>query len=127
MLNLADCRGLSGAALRELLCGGAGLTSIDTLHLDGIGEVDDQLVADICLALPRLTRLSLCFCGLVSDDGVRGVAAGCSRRLLELRLDEVPRVTDAALIALADSCPDLEVGPSICSPPNTEKRNQQRS
>ena len=73
------------------------------------------MVTDICLALPRLSRLSLAFCSLVTDAGLRGVAAGCGPRLTEVVLDEVTRVTDAGLAALADACLNLQAGFVLCS------------
>ena len=72
--------------------------------------MDDSLLAEVCLALPRLSRLSLAFCSLVTDAGLRGVAAGCGPRLTEVVLDEVTRVTDGGVAALADACLNLQVG-----------------
>jgi len=71
--------------------------------------VDDSLLTEVCLALPRLSRLSIAFCSLVTDAGLRGVAAGCGPRLTEVVVDEVTRVTDAGVAALADSCVNLQV------------------
>lgn len=69
VLNLADCRGLGGESLRAVLCGSKNLGQLEGLTLDGIAEVDDQLITEVCLALPQLSRLSIKFCSLVSDEG----------------------------------------------------------
>lgn len=68
-LDLADCRGLSGESLRAILCGSSNLGQLEGLTVDGIAEVDDQLLTEVCLALPQLSRLSLRFCSLVTDTG----------------------------------------------------------
>ena len=69
-------------------------------------------LSDACIvncSLPQLARLSLNFCSLVTDAGLRGVAVGCGPRLTELRLDEVPKVTDDGLLALSEACLNLQV------------------
>ena len=82
ILNLADCRGLGAESLKAILCGSKNLGQLQGLTLDGIAEVDDQLLAEICLGLPELARLSLKFCSLVTDAGkavstARPVCASC--------------------------------------------------
>ena len=49
VLDLADCRGLSAQSLRQILCGPANLAQLQALTLDGIAEVDDQLLSEICI------------------------------------------------------------------------------
>jgi hypothetical protein len=82
---------------------------LEGLVLDGVGEVDDQLLTEICLSLPKLSRLSIKFCSLVSDVGLRGIAAGCGHRLSDLGIDEITKVTDQGVVALAEACINLQV------------------
>jgi hypothetical protein len=109
VLDLADCRGLGADSLRRILCGDANLGLLEGLVLDGVGEVDDQLLTEICLSLPKLSRLSIKFCSLVSDVGLRGIAAGCGHRLSDLGIDEITKVTDQGVVALAEACINLQV------------------
>ena len=109
ILDLTDCRGLSGASLRSILCGASNLALVEALSLDGIGEVGDQLLAEICVSLPKLARLSIRFCSLISDAGLRGIAAGCGPRLTDLYVDEVATITDAGMLALSDACMNIQV------------------
>lgn len=69
ILDLADCRGLSAASLRTILCSSPNLDQLEALALDSIAEVDDQLISEICSGLPQLRRLSLKFCSLITDIG----------------------------------------------------------
>ena len=112
ILDLADCRGLSSTALRKILCESEtdkNLRNLEALILDSKGELDNPLITDICLSLPKLARLSLTLCTGISDEGVKGIAAGCGPRLTELCLDEVTKITDEALLALSESCTSLQV------------------
>ena len=114
-LNLTDCRGLSSIALRGILCESArekNLKDLESLSLDSIGELDDPLIIDICLSLPKLSRLSIALCIGIGDSGIKGIAAGCGPRLTELNLDEVTKVTDEGLLALSESCTSLQAGTS---------------
>ena len=72
-------------------------------------SLDPSHALVVSCSLPQLARLSLNFCSLVTDMGLRGVAAGCGLRLTELRLDEAPRITDDGLLALSEACLNLQV------------------
>ena len=79
-------------------------------------QVTDDLLTEVALACP-LRRLAVSNCSTVTDRGVRGVAAGAPH-LTELSADDVGRFTDAALVALSESCRDIQVrnerGSSLC-------------
>ena len=77
-------------------------------------DFSDAFIA--ACSLPQLARLSLNFCSLVTDAGLRGVAAGCGPRLTELRLDEVPKITDDGLLALSEACLNLQASHSQAPP-----------
>ncbi len=67
----------------------------------------DDLLTEVALACP-LRRLGVSNCSAVTDRGVRGVAAAAPQ-LTALIADDVGRLTDAALVALSESCRDIQV------------------
>ena len=75
--------------------------------LTGIPEVSNALLAEMALGLP-LRHISVARCGGVSDEGLRGLAAACPH-LLTLRADACTKITDAGIVALAESCKELQV------------------
>ncbi len=70
-------------------------------------QVTDDLLTEVALACP-LRYLAVANCSAVTDRGVRGIAAGAPQ-LTALIADDVGRITDAALLALSESCRDLQV------------------
>ena len=69
-----------------------------------------QHACALWLRLQRLMQaLSVRNCPGVSDEGVRGVAAALPR-LQDLALDDDRAVTAAGISALAQGCPNLQVG-----------------
>ena len=70
-------------------------------------QVSDELLAEIALGCPRLQRISVSNCTSLTDQGVRGLAAGAPR-LLAFVADDVGRLTDSCLLALGDSCKSLQ-------------------
>ena len=99
-LDLSECRGVPGDALRAAL---PRMRSLRRLALDGIPEVDDALVLAVAPQLPALSALSLAMCAGVSDAGLVGVAKAAPA-LEELVIDDVARASDAALLALSEHC-----------------------
>lgn len=55
-----------------------------------------------------VTRISIAHCERVTDEGLRGVAAGCPG-LTELHADYCTKITDAGIVALVEGCNDLQV------------------
>lgn len=86
--------------------------------LNGIPEVDDQLLASLTCC-PQLQRLSLCNCAAVTDAGVEA-AAKALPGLREFRLDDCTKArAGAAVAALLRLCgtPALHTaagGSSLC-------------
>lgn len=69
-------------------------------------QVTDDLVTEVALACP-LRRLGIANCSAVTDRGIRGVAIGAPQ-LTALIADDVGRLSDAALVALSESCKDIQ-------------------
>ncbi|EIE21398.1 RNI-like protein [Coccomyxa subellipsoidea C-169] len=103
MLDLTECRGISVQSLQQCL---TSLKSLRVLELNGDTEVTDDLLTEVALACP-LRRLGVSNCSAVTDRGVRGVAAAAPQ-LTALIADDVGRLTDAALVALSESCRDIQ-------------------
>ncbi|CAL8469688.1 g9229 [Coccomyxa elongata] len=104
VLDLTECRGISTQSLQQCL---TSLKSLQVLELNGDTEVTDDLLTEVALACP-LRRLAVANCSAVTDHGVRGIAAGAPQ-LTALIADDVGRITDAALVALSESCRDIQV------------------
>ena len=105
---------MSGAALQSVLTGA--LPALESVMLTGIPEVGNALLAEIALGLP-LRHVTVARCSSVGDEGLRGLAAACPH-LLTLRADACTKITDAGIVALAESCKELQVWPSpwhLCS------------
>jgi hypothetical protein len=77
-------------------------------------QVTDDLLTEVALGCP-LRVLSIRNCAGVTDRGVRGVAVGAPQ-LRELHVDDVARITDDALVALSESCKDIQVRPRSVPP-----------
>jgi hypothetical protein len=82
-LDLSESRGAGANALHAAA---KGLRELERLALDGLPEVDDDLVAALAAAAPRLRALSLRACG-VGDAGAAALARSATG-LRELFLDE---------------------------------------
>lgn len=69
MLDISECRGIGSEVLRRALASPPALPALESLGLEGLTELDDQLLADITLALPGLLhlRISRCRCGALAD------------------------------------------------------------
>lgn len=85
---MEDCRGLSADRLHGAL---AKLRHVQSLCLDGITEVDDDLVTALAGCCPSLRRLSLNRCAAVGDASLEALASALPA-LQELRLDWVTKV-----------------------------------
>ena len=62
VLDISECRGIGSEALRRALATPPALPALETLGLEGLAELDDQLLADITLALPGLLHLRISRC-----------------------------------------------------------------
>lgn len=104
-LDLSECRGVSGSALQGILTGA--LPALESVLLTGIPEVSNSLLAEMGLGLP-LRHISVAKCTAIGDQGLRGLAAA-SPQLLTLRADQCTKITDDGVVALAESCKELQV------------------
>ncbi len=104
-LDLSECRGVSGSALQGILTGA--LPALESVMLTGIPEVSNSLLAEMGLGLP-LRHISVAKCTAIGDQGLRGLAAA-SPQLLTLRADQCTKITDDGVVALAESCKELQV------------------
>lgn len=101
---LSNCAAATGWALAALVKGcGQTLVSLDVSHCPLLNDVDCEWIAKTCAGL---TRLSLASCRQVSDVGVTCIASGCANlESLCLARSELPhRVTDTALLSIAEGC-----------------------
>ena len=96
---------MSGSALQAILTGA--LPALESVMLTGIPEVSNSLLAEIGLGLP-LRHISVAKCTAIGDKGLRGLAAA-SPQLLTLRADQCTKITDDGVVALAESCKELQV------------------
>jgi len=103
-LDLSECRGVSGSALQGILTGA--LPALESVMLTGIPEVSNSLLAEMGLGLP-LRHISVAKCTAIGDQGLRGLAAA-SPQLLTLRADQCTKITDDGVVALAESCKELQ-------------------
>lgn len=102
---MSECRGVSGSALQAILTGA--LPALECVLLTGIPEVSNSLLAEMGLGLP-LRHISVAKCTAIGDEGLRGLAAA-SPQLLTLRADQCTKITDDGVVALAESCKELQV------------------
>ncbi len=96
---------MSGSALQAILTGA--LPALECVLLTGIPEVSNSLLAEMGLGLP-LRHISVAKCTAIGDEGLRGLAAA-SPQLLTLRADQCTKITDDGVVALAESCKELQV------------------
>lgn len=104
-LEIVKCGGVEEEALLNALA--AGLPKLETLSVDGMGISDNWLVKS-APHLTNLRQLSISLCGNVTDRGLCAVTAACPK-LARLTANDVFRLTDATLVALAEHCPHLQV------------------
>ena len=104
-LDLSECRGVSGSALQATVTGA--LPGLESVMLTGIPEVSNGLLAEMGLGL-QLRHISVARCTAIGDEGLRGLAAA-SPQLLTLRADQCVKITDDGVIALAESCKEMQV------------------
>lgn len=102
-MSLANCRGVGMEELKAAL---PKLPKLQSLNLDGMQLVDDEVLA-AAAAAPGLQDLSICYTQ-VTDAGLAALVLACPG-LQGLRLDECMRVTDAGLKAVTEGCHDLRV------------------
>lgn len=79
--------------------------NLQTILLEALSEVDDDIVCSIAHNLPKLQRLSLRNCRY-TDVGICEVAKHCNQ-LRMLALDGNCSLTDKGVLALAENCPCL--------------------
>ena len=94
-LNLTDCRGLN---LDELIKALPQMKHIESLCLDGIHLVDDQ-VMEAAGKMHALARLCISY-SQVSDEGIKTLASSCSG-ITSLKIDECLNITDEGLHSAA--------------------------
>ncbi|KAI9024722.1 hypothetical protein DFJ74DRAFT_767275 [Hyaloraphidium curvatum] len=113
---IGHCRNITGHGVKYLV---QHAPSIVQLHIPGIAQVDDHLLAHIGRRLPRLRLLDVRGCAGITSHGVRALldasAVACAAqgdreasRLTHLTLSGLPLLTDAALQAVGALCPELE-------------------
>lgn len=102
-LDLSFCGGIPRESLRSAL---AKLDQLDSLTLDGIAEVDDELLAaeDVLHGIRNVGVLSLRNTKL-TDVGLRRLAASL-RTLHSISLDYCT-ITSSGVIDMVDACPGL--------------------
>lgn len=96
---------MSGSALQATVTGA--LPGLESVMLTGIPEVSNGLLAEMGLGL-QLRHISVARCTAIGDEGLRGLAAA-SPQLLTLRADQCVKITDDGVIALAESCKEMQV------------------
>lgn len=79
--------------------------NLQTILLEALSEVDDDIVCSIAHNLPKLQRLSLRNCRY-TDVGICEVAKHCNQ-LRMLALDGNCSLTDKGVLSLAENCPYL--------------------
>ena len=62
VLDLGDCRGIGAEALRTALAMPPAMSSLESLGLAGLAELDDQLLGDVLLTIPGLLHLNVSHC-----------------------------------------------------------------
>ena len=105
-LDLSECRGISGSALHSALAGA--MPALESVMLTGIPEVSNALLQEMALGV-SMRYISIARCTAISDEGLRGLAAACPQ-LLTLQADACIKITDAGIVALSESCRELQVG-----------------
>ena len=91
VLDLSNCRGIGSEALRASLAKASnaqtgGLPHLHTLSLQGLGELSDQLLSDIALALPQLRSVDLRLCAGITDAGEHSCRACMDYSIIKLRV-----------------------------------------
>lgn len=89
----------------------------EQLHQVGLNHVPcliHHVISLLSVELPELVSLDLSYCDKVSHAGLGAIAS--FGRLETLAISNCPRVTDTAVSALTESCPNLKV--TKCCNPN---------
>jgi len=79
------------------------------MDLEECNQITDLTLAHLATGCPSLEKLTLSHCELITDDGIRQLAAGsCAAESLSvLELDNCPLITDQTLEHLV-SCHNLQ-------------------
>lgn len=101
-LDLRGCGGVSGEALAAAI---PQLKQLTTLDISLIPEVDDAVLVSVARA-PALREVSVERCA-VTDSAVAALAASAPL-LTGLKLDDVAKLTDVGLDAVAGACRELK-------------------
>lgn len=110
-LNLAGCVGLTNKVVNSLCTQGETLMDLD---LSEVHRLTDNGVCTIVRACPRLRRLAISHCTLLTDMSIMEVTA--LERLRRLSMAGLTRVTDNALEFLAEHAAGLtQLEISACS------------
>jgi hypothetical protein len=105
-LSVAGCNWLPPWVLSRI---GSGCPSLEVLNLSDLNKMNDDDLRSCVRSATSLTEVSLQRCTMVSDPGVLAVAQAASGlRKLNLERSDLPyKVTDVALLALAQHCVNL--------------------
>lgn len=79
------------------------------MDLEECNQITDLTLTVLAIGCPKLEKLTLSHCELITDDGIRQLAAGtCAAESLSvLELDNCPLITDSTLEHLI-SCHNLQ-------------------
>ncbi|GFR75159.1 F-box/LRR-repeat protein 2-like isoform X2 [Elysia marginata] len=80
--------------------------SLESLDLSGLSDVTDAMVMSLADHAPRLSKVNLKSCKLVSDAAVCYLCSKCPLR--SLCLSGLHTLTDKSIFCLASSCPQME-------------------
>lgn len=117
-LGIAECSGLTSECLGAVAYAN-GLTDLDVSLND---FVTDEGLALIAAKVPGLTNLDLSGCGHVTDEGVKPIAH--LSRITALDLSGNMLLSDASVVAIAESCPRLTALKCMMMPALTSKAFQ---
>ena len=107
-LNASLLLALTSAGVARVAAGaGANLRVLDLGNSGQMIFIQDAALAAVAAHCPALEVLDIGHCN-VSDEGVIAVARGAAGHLRELNLAAGLNLTDAALAAIGECCPNLE-------------------
>eukprot|EP01138_Halocafeteria_seosinensis_P010640 gb/GECG01010865.1/.p1 GENE.gb/GECG01010865.1/~~gb/GECG01010865.1/.p1 ORF type:complete len:1069 (+),score=76.54 gb/GECG01010865.1/:1-3207(+) len=104
-LSLKSCNQLSE---RSLICAVRMLGSIESLNLEYLQAVSDDVLRTIGSCCPNLKEICLAGCQDITDDGVEALLKGCSG-IRKLGARGCQELTNRTLYNLAADCPHLVV------------------
>ncbi|KAK6354342.1 hypothetical protein TWF730_008749 [Orbilia blumenaviensis] len=106
LVRFYDCSKVSANSLREI---GALVPTVRRLHLGWCGLMNDECLDYYGTQLRQLTSLELYGAFNVTEECYVRFFQTIGRRLTEFAIGDTSRFKVAALEALVDNCPDLEV------------------